>query len=98
MNRGEHTTGGIILGGLIGLLFSPNSTHLLVLVLTAIIGSWMPDILEPPTWPGHRGIFHYLGGPLAGAIVIFSLSPSATSYILGTAAGYFSHFVLDYIW
>ena len=61
------------------------------------LGGSMPDIIEPPTWPGHRGVFHYGVGFLTfiPALLLIT-STNLLSFSIGSfSVGYFSHFILD---
>ncbi len=62
------------------------------------LGGVAPDIIEPPTWPGHRGFFHYGVGLLSFfTTVLFMFSFSIIGYSVASfSIGYFSHFILDY--
>jgi len=70
----------------------------LVGVILAFLGGMMPDILEPATWPGHRGLWHYLVGALVVIPAIALHSGNNSGFIIGSfCIGYFSHFVLDVV-
>jgi len=70
----------------------------LVSWIAAGLGGLAPDILEPPTWPGHRGLWHYIVGFLAVLPAIFMLKSNEFGFVIGAfCIGYFSHFVLDMV-
>lgn len=77
--------------------------------IASFIGERIPDTVEPPEDPNHRGPFHWLIGSLAIAyILLFVFAfpylpwlPLTYDTMLGLLivsflAGYASHFVLDY--
>jgi len=39
----------------------PKIGVLLLGSVAAVFGGVAPDLIEPATWPGYRGIFHWLG-------------------------------------
>jgi len=74
------------------------------------VGGILPDRIEPPKKPRHRGFFHYVFGSLAvifyflvllGGLKIISFeaaayfSGSITFLLLALVSGYASHFFLD---
>lgn len=65
----------------------------------AFLGGLAPDTIEPPTWPGHRGFFHYIVGPVSIIpAVVFLNATNIMIYSIGSfCLGYFSHFFLDII-
>jgi len=76
----------------------PKLGILLLGSVAAILGGAAPDLIEPATWPGHRGIFHLLG--FLAIFPVLILSPSTDILEIALASffiGYFSHFILDYL-
>jgi membrane-bound metal-dependent hydrolase YbcI (DUF457 family) len=99
MNGDEHFIGSLVFNLIFWILTSfPSIGMLLVGSIGAVIGGAAPDLIEPATWPGHRGIFHWLG-VLAIFPVLLLLPYSGILQILLASffLGYFSHFILDYI-
>ena len=120
-NRETHLTGGLLAawvpvvvyflvcnerppflqeGGDFGWIFA-----ILLISLLGMVGGVLPDMLEPPTDPRHRGPFHYLGGGLCvvfmGVILIVdtsileTFSDLASWAVISLIAGYASHIILD---
>ena len=91
--------GGSLLFGFLywGLSSWRDSPGLLVVgLLFAALGGMMPDQLEPPTGPDHRGAWHYLGGLLSALPAYSMINAGAVGFVIGSfCVGYFSHFVLD---
>jgi len=73
-------------------------------------GGVLPDRIEPPKRPKHRGFFHYIFGSLAtivyslvllGSLKIISFEVAAyfvdliKFLVLAVVSGYASHFLLD---
>jgi len=80
------------------------------IAVVSLVGGRLPDYLEPPNNPQHRGICHWLLGFVALIYVILFLFafpylpwlPLTYDTFLGLLlmsflAGYASHFVLDYL-
>jgi len=74
------------------------------------IGGILPDRIEPPKRPKHRGFFHYVFGSLAATFYFLVLLGSSkiisfevAAYfvdlikflVLAVVSGYASHFLLD---
>ena len=97
-DAGEHQIGAIA-AILIYWFFSVWNGNILMLLLgwiAAALGAAAPDILEPATWYGHRGAWHYAGGIVSFFPALFLLSSDALGYLIGAfCIGYFSHFLLD---
>jgi len=104
MNSDEHIAGAF----LFNLVFSGSKIILtgmkvsiglhILSSITAILGGLSPDMIEPATSPRHRGVFHYLVGPLS--IIPALLLDSSDVLIFSVSSffmGYFSHFCLDYL-
>jgi len=98
MNGDEHFFGSLTFNGIFWIVTNfPKVGVLLIGSIAAILGGAAPDLIEPPTWPGHRGIFHWLGG--LAIIPVFLLNPYSDILEIILASfflGYFSHFILDY--
>lgn len=59
------------------------------------VGAAVPDAMEPPTWPGHRGFCHSLA---AGAITLklgFRDMGEASLFFRPLAVGVLGHLALD---
>lgn len=99
MNRDEHLFGAFVFSLFYWFLATNNSlTGLLVTCIFACIGGLMPDVLEPATWPGHRGFFHYFFGPFCIVPALLFMNSSNLGFMGGAFCfGYFSHFLLDVI-
>jgi len=97
-NAPKHQAGAFFLN-IVYWLLSPNSSSLPLFLLSsgsALIGGAMPDILEPATWPGHRGVWHYLGGVAALLPALSLWQSSNPRFLIGSfCVGYFSHLLLD---
>jgi len=123
LNRFAHLVGGAVSPWVLIATYRYNHatwTHLLTsldLLVMAVfvtgmgaIGGILPDSVEPPESPRHRGFFHYVLGGLAfvfyafvliGSLKIISFdaatyfSGTITFLVLALASGYASHFFLD---
>jgi len=123
LNRSAHLIGGAVSPWvLIGAYSYSHSTwpHLLsgsdLLIMGAFVtgiaavGGILPDSIEPPKRPKHRGFFHYVFGSLAaifyslvllGSLKIISFeaavyfSDLVKFLLLAVVSGYASHFFLD---
>jgi len=123
LNRFAHLAGGAVSPWALTAAYSySHSTwpHLLAgsdllvmgLFVTGMgaIGGILPDCIEPPKSPRHRGLFHYVLGGVAlvfysfvllGSLKIISFdvatyfSGSVTFLFLALVSGYASHFFLD---
>ena len=123
MNRFAHLVGGAVSPWVLIAVYSYSSSiwpNLLTgsdflatgVFLTGLgaVGGVLPDSIEPPKRPRHRGFFHYVFGSLSaifyflvllGSLKIISFE--VTVYfadlikflILAVASGYASHFLLD---
>ena len=99
MNKDGHLFGAFVFN-LIYWLIALDNTLLgfLTSCIFACLGGLFPDILEPPTWPGHRSIFHYFIGPISVIPAIYFINLSMLNFLAGAFCfGYFSHFVLDIV-
>jgi len=123
LNRFAHLVGGAVSPWVLIAVYSyshstwPNllaGSDLLIMGLfvtgMGAVGGILPDRIEPPNRPRHRGFFHYVFGSLS-AIFYFSvllgslkiISFEVTVYfvdlikflVLAVASGYASHFLLD---
>ncbi len=109
-DRKEHLKKGIIFGGPIILLlmfFSRNPAMIFLTVSIGIgllvLGSILPDLIEPATGPFHRSTFHSLLVlfilSAVGIISIFAVfSFGANIITVGLCAiciGYLIHLILD---
>jgi hypothetical protein len=97
MNRDEHFIGALLFNFAYWIIAAENTIGgLLISSIFACIGGLLPDVLEPPTWPGHRGFFHYVVGPISVIPAIVFINSSMLHFIGGSFCfGYFSHFILD---
>ena len=123
MNRFAHLVGGAVSPWVLIATYRYNHatwTHLLTsldLLVMAVfvtgmgaIGGILPDCIEPPKSPRHRGLFHYVLGGVAlvfysfvllGSLKIVSFDAVAyfsgpiTLLFLALISGYASHFFLD---
>jgi len=123
LNRSAHLVGGAVSPWVLVAVYSyshstwPNllaRSDLLVMgvFVTGLgaVGGVLPDRIEPPERPRHRGFFHYILGGLAfifyslvllGSLKILSFdaatyfSGSITFLLLALVSGYASHFFLD---
>ena len=83
-NRREHIEVGAVAGALVALLRSDaqDSGELLLEVaggaLGGALGGRLPDILEPPTSPGHRGVAHAIIPVAAAGSFVVSRLPGAS--------------------
>lgn len=77
-NRKTHQTVGAISGGIAAIVRSESQplehriVETLAGVLAGIGGGRLPDILDPPTWPGHRSIGHGMVPSGGGLALVFS--------------------------
>jgi len=97
-NAGEHQIGSIALTGIYWILSPWTGSLPLALLGIGIgsIGGTLPDILEPATWPGHRGAWHYIGGILSLFPALALRNSTDIGFLVGClCVGYFSHFLLD---
>jgi membrane-bound metal-dependent hydrolase YbcI (DUF457 family) len=115
-NFNAHATGGFLAPlalvilyflrfGLIPPLIDSNAAILLLSALIGLICGLLPDTLEPPTNPRHRGVFHYFVGTLCFAGLAITLidvtsfqswlTDASKFLFLSAVAGYASHFALD---
>ena len=99
MNGNEHSLGSLLLNIIFWFMTNfPKIGVLLIGSVAAILGGAAPDLIEPATWPGHRGIFHRLG--FLAIFPVLLLSPYSNILEIMLASfflGNFSHFILDYI-
>jgi len=123
LNRFAHLVGGAVSPWVLIAAYSySHSTwpHLLAgsdllamgLFVTGMgaAGGVLPDRIEPPKRPKHRGFFHYIFGSLAtivyslvllGSLKIISFEVAAyfvdliKFLVLAVVSGYASHFLLD---
>lgn len=97
-DSGEHQAGAFLFNTVYWLL-SPANRDLGLLILSsaaALLGGATPDALEPPTWAGHRGDWHYIGGLLSALPSLALWQSEGIGFLIGAyCVGYFSHFVLD---
>ena len=104
----EHVTGGAIAGLATAFLDQnpPEERILLGSLLTgsAIVGSKLPDILEPAIHAHHRKFCHsllVLFGTVAAAYLLWNWRPSTPeerrwrAVLLGSLVGYASHLGMD---
>lgn len=76
------------------------SGRLLLASVGGFIGSTIPDIIDPPTGPNHRGLGHGVVTGAAGVYTCTKLNnktenPYAKAFIKGTGVGAISHLALD---
>ena len=97
MNRDEHILAALIFNFVYWTIsFNNGFMGLLMSSVFAFWGGLMPDMLEPPTWRGHRGVFHYVGRPLSILPTLLFLDSNLILFMVGGfCIGYFSHFILD---
>jgi len=99
MDGDEHFIGSLLFNAIFWILTSfPSIGILLIGSITAVLGGAAPDLIEPATWPGHRSIFHWLG--VLAIFPVLLLSPYSDILEVMLASfflGYFSHFILDYV-
>jgi membrane-bound metal-dependent hydrolase YbcI (DUF457 family) len=104
VNRDEHMIIGFFIGILVGVLastFSENFDFILYLLFVGltVLGSFSPDLIEPPHNENHRQIFHSV--VLLGVLVILLVwlnlgNRSMFTYLCsGFILGYLSHLLLD---
>jgi hypothetical protein len=99
MNKDGHLFGAFLFNLVYWIIATENSlAGLLASCILACCGGLLPDVLEPPTWPGHRGVFHYVVGPISILPAIFLINSNLILFAGGAFCfGYFSHFVLDVV-
>lgn len=99
MDGEAHFYGSLLFYGLFWLLTGAQNPGFLILgALFSMIGGAAPDILEPPTWPGHRGLLHLFGFFTIIIAIIFAPPQDVISLAISSfCVGYFSHFILDYL-
>ena len=121
-NRGLHIPAGILAPWVVLLVYALLNNNVvpsafvrypwfiiaLLVSLFSFFGERIPDNVEPPTDPHHRGIVHWLGLPATLYIIWFFLTNPTlplipTSYerlsgllLISFLSGYVSHFILDY--
>ena len=123
MNRSTHLLGGAVSPWVLIAAYSYShsiwpylldGSDLLVMGLfvtgLGALGGILPDRIEPPESPRHRGFFHYVPGGLAFIFYCFVLLESlkiisfdvatyfsgpVTFLFLALVSGYASHFFLD---
>lgn len=96
-DRSTHIVAGALAGALIALWHPQLADHTLsdrIIMGCSLgaIGGVLPDLLEPPDFPSHRGFAHsyaFLGGSLHGSI------RAANPVVALLSAGYASHLILD---
>lgn len=74
MNRDEHNAGGVISGIIFSFIIG-DIVMMLPCIFFSYIGSRLPDVIEPPTWPGHRGLFHSAVGMASLAMAMLRSAP-----------------------
>ncbi|MCK4642525.1 metal-dependent hydrolase [bacterium] len=111
MNRREHLQLGLIAGFGGAAVYIGNKLindedvalkdfgNALLFIVTAYIGSALPDILEPAKNPHHRKFFHSLtcSGALGGMSLKISniKNESIKMALYGLGAGYATHLISD---
>lgn len=101
MNFWNHIIGGILAFLVVNENIQIDWTLLgfLVALSACLLGTRLPDILEPPTHPEHRGFFHsyfiLIVTALIGYLLFNSLNSRADVIVLFLLAGYESHLILD---
>ena len=97
-DAGEHQAGAFV-ANLLYWVISAWSGDFFILLLSwafAALGGATPDLLEPATWYGHRGAWHYVAGFLSIFPAFILLGTNGLGFVLGAfCIGYFSHFLLD---
>lgn len=102
-NRDEHRVFGALIGSFAELLFAGihnrpvRAENILFAALGGVVGSHLPDIIEPAIHPHHRDVAHslFVGvGVAHGATKVTDDSPGA-AFLRGNGAGYVSHLALD---
>ena len=68
--------------------------------LIGAVSGVLPDIMEPPTSPQHRSLFHSYAAGAGGAYAIYKLrqlpiAPETEKVVLAALSGYASHLILD---
>jgi len=99
-DSGEHQIGAFVADIFYWVLstWSGNIALLLLSWMAAVFGGAAPDMLEPATWYGHRGAWHYVAGFLALLPAMLMLKSNAIGFLIGAfCIGYFSHFLLDLV-
>jgi len=97
MNRDGHIFGALVFNFIYWIMAIDHTiAGLLISCIFACCGGLIPDVLEPPTWPGHRGVMHYFVGPISILPAIFLFNSNSILFAIGAfSLGYFSHFILD---
>ncbi|MHA2226921.1 MAG: metal-dependent hydrolase [Candidatus Hodarchaeales archaeon] len=104
MNRDEHMIIGFFIGILVGVLgstFAENFDFILYVFFVGltVLGSFTPDLIEPPRSKNHRKFFHSI--VLLGFLVILlvwaniGIQSMQTYLFSGFIIGYLSHLLLD---
>lgn len=103
-NFGEHLTYGVLSGFGALLIFGQGlgldvglDTLFFMLGLSAV-GAMIPDMLEPPTGPHHRSLFHSFVVLLALIFItleMFSMGSGLGALIGFVGVGYISHLAAD---
>jgi membrane-bound metal-dependent hydrolase YbcI (DUF457 family) len=96
MNSSEHIGIGIIAffayAYFIGNIASSINNPLIWGVVAVVIGSIIPDVIEPATSYRHRGLFH----SFSALLVIFFLFGSTA--LIALVISFFSEFSAFYLW
>ena len=104
VNRDEHIIIGFFIGilaGVLGSTFSENFDFILysLFVGLTVLGSFSPDLIEPPHNDNHRRFFHSIF--LLGILIILLIwlnfgNQSMLTYLSsGFIIGYLSHLFID---
>ncbi len=104
VNRDEHIIIGFFIGilaGVLGSTFSENFDFILysLFVGLTVLGSLIPDLIEPPHKKNHRQFFHSI--ILLGFLIILLIwlnfgNQSMLTYLSSSfIIGYLSHLLLD---
>jgi membrane-bound metal-dependent hydrolase YbcI (DUF457 family) len=105
-NKKEHILYGAAAGAALSVLEAAISgkrlqpANIMICSLTAALGSAIPDFLEPPTHPNHRGMGHSLAMLLYLTAFLHQLRKSSNISPLASSAkgliiGYGSHIAID---
>jgi len=97
MNKDEHILGALIFNFIYWMIAIHNGiAALLISSIFALCGGLAPDVLEPPTWRGHRGGWHYFAGSISVLPAIIFINSDLMLFVIGAfCVGYFSHLILD---